>query len=417
MGWARPCPSRTPGGRWSRSFRRWEQGAALRFAAGAQFRHACAAISPTAPDRRRAAAADRARRRARTAPRPHAPRAARGFYSATSARISPRANSSCPCHVPPRAAGARSQATRCRSASIRTYRRSLRPSSSASRTAPSPRRASSSAAWRKCPSGRGRRTALTGAAWSRSSVEAAVARLGDDFQPFDGSARRRRLSSAGRGQSVAALLRRAWRPAPADAHRRCGRGGALAPCRTIRRSRQRPSACQRRRALCRRHSAARPCIARRVRPRRGCPRPHRRIGSRPRAGHSGGGGCSRRARRARDNNYGSAVHHDRSSPPAWCSTPASRSLPSRQPRYAIARRAARKAHVRCEPLPAILDVRAALAAQSYVLPSARLVRGRPHETLTQAAHRLRGTVAIGGQDHFIWKARSRSRYRRKTARC
>jgi len=51
-------------------------------------------------------------------------------------------------------------------------------------------------------------------------------------------------------------------------------------------------------------------------------------------------------------------------------------------------------------LPAILDIRAALAAQSYLLPSERLVRGRPHEVLAQAPHRRRGTMCIGGQDHF-----------------
>jgi len=68
--------------------------------------------------------------------------------------------------------------------------------------------------------------------------------------------------------------------------------------------------------------------------------------------------------------------------------------------YAAARKAARCGRIEYEPLPAILDIRAALAAHSYVLPSAHLVRGRPHEMLSQAAHRLRGSVCIGGQDHF-----------------
>jgi xanthine dehydrogenase large subunit len=62
--------------------------------------------------------------------------------------------------------------------------------------------------------------------------------------------------------------------------------------------------------------------------------------------------------------------------------------------------AAAGARVVYEPLPAILDVRAALAAQSYVLPSERVVRGRPLECSAQAPHRLQGTVTIGGQDHF-----------------
>jgi xanthine dehydrogenase large subunit len=68
--------------------------------------------------------------------------------------------------------------------------------------------------------------------------------------------------------------------------------------------------------------------------------------------------------------------------------------------YAQARRAATGARVVVDPLPAILDVRAALAAKSYVLPSERIVRGRPLEVLPQAPHRLQGTATVGGQDHF-----------------
>ncbi|MGA2779154.1 MAG: xanthine dehydrogenase molybdopterin binding subunit [Steroidobacteraceae bacterium] len=68
--------------------------------------------------------------------------------------------------------------------------------------------------------------------------------------------------------------------------------------------------------------------------------------------------------------------------------------------YAQARRAAAAAQVVYEPLPAILDVRAALAAQSYVLPSERVVRGNPFDALPRAPHRLQGTATIGGQDHF-----------------
>jgi xanthine dehydrogenase large subunit len=65
-----------------------------------------------------------------------------------------------------------------------------------------------------------------------------------------------------------------------------------------------------------------------------------------------------------------------------------------------ARQAARRARIEYEPLPAILDIRAALAARATVLPTQRLLRGRPHEALEQAPHRLQGTVHIGGQDHF-----------------
>ena len=68
--------------------------------------------------------------------------------------------------------------------------------------------------------------------------------------------------------------------------------------------------------------------------------------------------------------------------------------------YGLARRAAARARVECEPLPAILDIRAALAAGSYVLPSERLARGRPSQMLELAPMRLRGSAQIGGQDHF-----------------
>jgi xanthine dehydrogenase large subunit len=68
--------------------------------------------------------------------------------------------------------------------------------------------------------------------------------------------------------------------------------------------------------------------------------------------------------------------------------------------YDAARRAALLARVDYEILPAILDIPAALAAQSFVLPTERMVRGDPEGGLARATHRLHGTLAIGGQDHF-----------------
>ncbi len=68
--------------------------------------------------------------------------------------------------------------------------------------------------------------------------------------------------------------------------------------------------------------------------------------------------------------------------------------------YQAARRAAQLARVQYEELPAILDVRQALAAGSFVLPTQRLRRGNPELALTQAPHRLKGSLAIGGQEHF-----------------
>src|SRR5690606_1715825 len=78
-----------------------------------------------------------------------------------------------------------------------------------------------------------------------------------------------------------------------------------------------------------------------------------------------------------------------------------------QPLFAVAatsrmaaRRAAALAVVEYEELPAILDIRAALAAGSFVMPSKRLSRGHPRAKLAAAPRRLQGTVVIGGQDHF-----------------
>jgi xanthine dehydrogenase large subunit len=101
-----------------------------------------------------------------------------------------------------------------------------------------------------------------------------------------------------------------------------------------------------------------------------------------------------------ENNYGSAVHDD----PIFADGLVQY---VGQPLFAVAatshqaaRKAAAAARVVYEELPAILDIRAALAAESYVLPSQRMARGAPHEMLGKAPHRLQGTVDIGGQDHF-----------------
>ena len=66
----------------------------------------------------------------------------------------------------------------------------------------------------------------------------------------------------------------------------------------------------------------------------------------------------------------------------------------------LARRAARKAKWNIDPLPAILDIRTALAEQSFVLPTQTLVRGEPHAALERCPLRRTGSVSIGGQDHF-----------------
>ena len=66
----------------------------------------------------------------------------------------------------------------------------------------------------------------------------------------------------------------------------------------------------------------------------------------------------------------------------------------------LARRAARLVVPHIEPLPAILDVRAALAAQSFVLPPVTVRRGDAALALASAPHTLQGTLEVGGQEHF-----------------
>jgi xanthine dehydrogenase large subunit len=68
--------------------------------------------------------------------------------------------------------------------------------------------------------------------------------------------------------------------------------------------------------------------------------------------------------------------------------------------HEAARVAATRAKVDYEVLPAILDIRAALAAGSFVLPTETLVRGTAHAALEKARNRIQGSLEIGGQDHF-----------------
>jgi len=78
-----------------------------------------------------------------------------------------------------------------------------------------------------------------------------------------------------------------------------------------------------------------------------------------------------------------------------------------QPVFAVAattvraaRRAAALARFDLEPLPAILTIDDAMAARSFVLPPAHVVRGDPAAALARAPHRLQREVDSGGQDHF-----------------
>jgi xanthine dehydrogenase large subunit len=101
-----------------------------------------------------------------------------------------------------------------------------------------------------------------------------------------------------------------------------------------------------------------------------------------------------------ENNYGGVVHDDPIFAGAEVQYAGQPLFAVAAKSYSAARKAAMRARVAYDELPAILDIRAALAAESYVLPSQHLVRGEPGQNLLRAPHRLCGTIVIGGQDHF-----------------
>ncbi len=65
-----------------------------------------------------------------------------------------------------------------------------------------------------------------------------------------------------------------------------------------------------------------------------------------------------------------------------------------------ARRAARLAKIDYEELEPILGIRQAIAARSFVLPTEKIERGDSRAAIASAAHRLKGSVELGGQDQF-----------------
>nr|WP_315243734.1 xanthine dehydrogenase molybdopterin binding subunit [uncultured Albidiferax sp.] len=65
-----------------------------------------------------------------------------------------------------------------------------------------------------------------------------------------------------------------------------------------------------------------------------------------------------------------------------------------------AREAARAVQLDIAALPALLDVRTAHAAQSYVLPPVFVRRGDAAAALAAAPHTLTGQLEVGGQEHF-----------------
>lgn len=101
-----------------------------------------------------------------------------------------------------------------------------------------------------------------------------------------------------------------------------------------------------------------------------------------------------------ENNYGSVLHDDPIFADGLVQYAGQPLFAVAATSHAAARRAVAKLEIEYEPLPAILDIRSALAAESYVLRSQHVVRGAPDEALANAPRRLRGSVIIGGQDHF-----------------
>lgn len=65
-----------------------------------------------------------------------------------------------------------------------------------------------------------------------------------------------------------------------------------------------------------------------------------------------------------------------------------------------ARRAVRLAKIEYEALDPILDIRKAIAAKSFVLPTQKIERGDSKSAIVNAAHRLKGSATLGGQDQF-----------------
>lgn len=66
----------------------------------------------------------------------------------------------------------------------------------------------------------------------------------------------------------------------------------------------------------------------------------------------------------------------------------------------LARRAALRAKVSYETLPAILDIPTALSSESHVLPSVNVSSGTADKAIDAAPRKLRSSLRVGGQDHF-----------------
>lgn len=68
--------------------------------------------------------------------------------------------------------------------------------------------------------------------------------------------------------------------------------------------------------------------------------------------------------------------------------------------YEQARRAARKARISYQELPAVMTPEAAHEQASYVVPPMKLTRGDARTSIDKAERRLAGQLSVGGQEHF-----------------
>ena len=65
-----------------------------------------------------------------------------------------------------------------------------------------------------------------------------------------------------------------------------------------------------------------------------------------------------------------------------------------------ARRAAQFARIQYKELPAILTIDQAMEQKSFIQPPRYVQRGDPDKAIAQSAHRLKGRISTGGQEHF-----------------
>ncbi|WP_017446470.1 xanthine dehydrogenase molybdopterin binding subunit [Gayadomonas joobiniege] len=68
--------------------------------------------------------------------------------------------------------------------------------------------------------------------------------------------------------------------------------------------------------------------------------------------------------------------------------------------YEAARKAARKVVIKYRQTPPLLDIKMSIANQDWVRPPHSLKKGDVDTALANAANRLEGEIAIGGQEHF-----------------